>query len=80
MYYSWPREPDQRDHGSLSFVRALAYIRAVQPSIQLDFTENKARKRNRIDRMLGAARILGVEREGLPDVALLYVELFDFQI
>jgi len=28
MYYSWPREPDQGDRGSLGFVRALAYIRA----------------------------------------------------
>ena len=46
----------------------------------LDLTENRARKRNLSDRILGSARIPGVEQGGLPDVVFLYVELFDFQI
>src|SRR5260370_36676455 len=54
--------------------------RAVQPNAQLDLTENRARKRNWSDRILGNARILGVERRNLPDGLFLYVELFDLQI
>ena len=51
----------------------------VQPSTQSDFIENKAQRGNWSDRILGSARILGVEGE-LPDRVLLYVELLDFQI
>jgi hypothetical protein len=37
----------------------------VQPSAQFDFTENRARKINWSDRILGIARILGVQRADL---------------
>jgi hypothetical protein len=47
---------------------------------RLDFTENRAQKCNGSDRMLGSARILGVQRGDLPDGVFLYIELFDFQI
>src|SRR5260370_7725284 len=54
--------------------------RAVQPNSQLDFADNRARTRNWSDRILGRARILGVQRGGLPEGVFLYVELFDFEI
>ncbi len=53
---------------------------AVQPSTQLDFTENRSLKRNCSDRILGSARIPAVQRGDLPDGVFLYVELFDFRI
>ena len=37
-------------------------------------------KGNWSDRILGIARILGLERVGLPEGVFLYAELFDFQI
>jgi hypothetical protein len=46
----------------------------------MDFIENKARKRNWSDRILGSAGILVVQRGDLLDGVFLYVELFDFQI
>src|SRR5260370_11250375 len=51
--------------------------RVVQPSSQLDLTENRALKRYCSDRILGNARILGVQRGGLPEAVFLYAELFD---
>jgi hypothetical protein len=36
--------------------------RVVQPRLQSDLFENRARKRSRADRILGGGRILGVER------------------
>jgi hypothetical protein len=49
--------------------------RVMQPSAQLDFTENRARKRNWSDRISGSARFLGVQRGDLPDGVFLYVDL-----
>src|SRR6267142_6891908 len=37
-------------------------LSAVQPSTQLDFTENRTQERNPSDRILRSARILGVQR------------------
>ena len=53
--------------------------RVVQPSSQSDFAENKALKRNSSDRMLGIARILGVQRTDLSEGVFVDVELFDLQ-
>ena len=52
----------------------------MQPYVQLDIAENRARKGNRGDRILGIAKILGVERANLPEGVSLYVEVFDFKI
>src|ERR1700687_1560638 len=66
--------------GCTAFLSSEQRSRVVQPSAQLDFIENTARKENWSDRILGSARFLGVERGGLADGVFLYVELFDFQI
>ena len=52
----------------------------VQPSVQLDFSENRARKGNWSDRMLGVRQDAGSSTRGLPDRVFSDVELFDFQI
>jgi hypothetical protein len=55
-------------------------LRVMQPSDQLEFAENRTRKINCSDRILGSARILGVERGTYRDGVFFYVELFDLQI
>jgi hypothetical protein len=75
-------ESESRRHVTGKSVSRIALphrSRVMQPNAQLDSTENRARKRNWSDRILGSARIQGVQRGYLPDV-FLYVELFDFQI
>jgi hypothetical protein len=52
---------------------------AVQPNIQLHFTENRARKKNWSDRILGSARIPGVQRMCLPDGVFVYLELLNIK-
>src|SRR5580704_3041331 len=63
-----------------AFLSIVAPINRVHPSAQLDVTENRARRRNCCDRILGIARILRVQRLYLPEGVFLYVELFDPQI
>src|ERR1700686_3378274 len=45
-----------------AFLLSERRAQVVQPSTQLDFTENKARKRNWSARLLESARILGIKR------------------
>ena len=79
----WPGAPIATSQSRMlctAFLPSEHRSRVMQPNSQLDFTENRARKRNWSDRMLGSARILGVQRGDLPDGVFLYIELFDFQI
>jgi len=52
----------------------------LRTACPIGFQWKRARKRDWSDRILGSARILGVQRGDLPGGGFLYVELFDSQI
>ena len=65
---------------AVSIRKAIDQAVLEQAGAQLDLTENRDRKENWRDRILGWRQDSGIERAGLPNGVPFYVELFDFQI